>query len=92
MKYERALQWLHYQREPDKDLNGLITTIPVALAVTLAPPYRASIAGSTAMFQQLKHIRESSLLIGAIQVDSGSEFEAAFEEECQRRNIKLLIT
>lgn len=29
--------------------------------------------------------------IRAIQVDGGSEFEALFEEECQRRNIKLFI-
>lgn len=29
--------------------------------------------------------------IRAIQVDGGSEFEAVFEEECQRRNIKLFI-
>ena len=27
----------------------------------------------------------------AIQVDGGSEFEAVFEEECQRRNIKLFV-
>jgi len=27
----------------------------------------------------------------AIQVDGGSEFEAIFEEECQRRNIKLFV-
>ena len=32
-----------------------------------------------------------SFTIRAIQVDGGSEFEAAFEEECQRRNIKLFI-
>ena len=29
--------------------------------------------------------------IRAIQVDGGSEFEAVFEEECQRRGIKLFI-
>jgi len=29
--------------------------------------------------------------IRAIQVDGGSEFEAVFEEACQRRNIKLFI-
>jgi transposase InsO family protein len=29
--------------------------------------------------------------IKAIQVDGGSEFEAVFEEECQRRNIKLFL-
>ena len=27
----------------------------------------------------------------AIQVDGGSEFEAVFEQECQRRNIKLFV-
>ena len=27
----------------------------------------------------------------AIQVDGGSEFEAIFEEECQRRNIRLFV-
>ena len=27
----------------------------------------------------------------AIQVDSGAEFEAIFEEECQRRGIKLFV-
>jgi putative transposase len=29
--------------------------------------------------------------IRAVQVDGGSEFEAEFEEECQRRNIKLFV-
>ena len=29
--------------------------------------------------------------IRAVQVDGGSEFEAAFEEECQRRNVKLFV-
>jgi len=29
--------------------------------------------------------------VRAIQVDGGSEFEACFEEECQRRNIKLFV-
>jgi transposase InsO family protein len=29
--------------------------------------------------------------IRAIQVDGGSEFESIFEEECQRRNIKLFV-
>jgi len=29
--------------------------------------------------------------VKAIQVDGGSEFEAIFEEECQRRNIKLFV-
>ncbi len=29
--------------------------------------------------------------VRAIQVDGSSEFEAVFEEECQRRNIKLFI-
>lgn len=27
----------------------------------------------------------------AIRVDGGSEFEAIFEEECQRRGIKLFV-
>jgi len=31
------------------------------------------------------------LPIGAIQVDGGSEFEAVFEKECQKRNIKLFV-
>jgi putative transposase len=30
-------------------------------------------------------------LVKAIQVDGGSEFEAAFEEECQKRNIRLFV-
>ena len=29
--------------------------------------------------------------VRALQVDGGSEFEAIFEEECQRRGIKLFI-
>jgi putative transposase len=29
--------------------------------------------------------------IRAVQVDGGSEFEAVFEEECRRRNIKLFV-
>jgi transposase InsO family protein len=29
--------------------------------------------------------------VRAVQVDGGPEFEAAFEEECQRRNIRLFV-
>jgi len=29
--------------------------------------------------------------VKAIQVDGGSEFEATFEEECQKRGIKLFV-
>ena len=29
--------------------------------------------------------------VRSIQVDGGSEFEALFEEECQRRGIKLFV-
>ncbi len=29
--------------------------------------------------------------VRAIQVDGGAEFEAIFEEECQRRGIKLFV-
>jgi len=29
--------------------------------------------------------------VRAIQVDGGAEFEAIFEEECQRRDIKLFV-
>ncbi|HEU65721.1 MAG TPA: hypothetical protein ENN57_03530 [Chloroflexi bacterium] len=29
--------------------------------------------------------------VKAIQVDGGSEFEAIFEEECQKRNIRLFV-
>ena len=32
-----------------------------------------------------------SFTIRAIQVDGGSEFEAVFEEACQRQNIKLFV-
>jgi len=29
--------------------------------------------------------------VRALQVDGGSEFEAIFEEECQKRGIKLFV-
>ena len=29
--------------------------------------------------------------LGAIQVDGGSEFEAVFEEECHKRDIRLFV-
>ena len=32
-----------------------------------------------------------SFTVRAIQVDGGSEFEAVFEEECQRRNVRLFV-
>ena len=35
--------------------------------------------------------RRSPFPLRAIQVDGGSEFEAVFEQECQRRNIKLFV-
>ena len=35
--------------------------------------------------------REMPFTIKAIQVDGGSEFEAVFEEECQRRGITLFV-
>lgn len=38
-----------------------------------------------------KLARESPFHIKAIQVDGGSEFEAVFEEECQKRQITLFV-
>jgi len=35
--------------------------------------------------------RRLPFALRAIQVDGGSEFEAVFEEECQRRNIRLFV-
>ena len=35
--------------------------------------------------------RRAPFPLRAIQVDGGSEFEAVFEQECQRRNIKLFV-
>jgi len=36
-------------------------------------------------------LQRKSFPINAIQVDGGSEFQDAFEEECQRRHMKLFI-
>jgi putative transposase len=36
-------------------------------------------------------VERTPLKIKAIQIDGGSEFQSAFEEECQRRGIKLFV-
>ena len=46
---------------------------------------------STAAHFLAKLEQRMPFAIKAIQVDGGSEFEAVFEEECQRRDIKLFV-
>ncbi|MCX8125579.1 MAG: hypothetical protein N3E40_00345 [Dehalococcoidia bacterium] len=46
---------------------------------------------STAVHFLDRLVRRMPFAIRAIQVDGGSELEAAFEEECRRRNIRLFI-
>ena len=52
--------------------------------------YRRATATTAACFLD-KLERCMPFPIRAVQVDGGSEFEAEFEEECQRRNIKLFV-
>jgi len=50
---------------------------------------RATSAAATGFIHSL--LARMPFPIRAIQVDGGSEFEAAFEEECQRLGIKLFV-
>jgi len=50
---------------------------------------RATAATAAHFLDKLE--RRMPFNIRAIQVDGGSEFEAVFEEECQRRNIRLFV-
>lgn len=50
---------------------------------------RATAATASRFLDKLE--RDTPFRLKAIQVDGGSEFEAAFEEECQKRGIKLLV-
>lgn len=50
---------------------------------------RATASTAAHFLDKLEHRMPFS--IKAIQVDGGSEFEAVFEEECRRRNIKLFV-
>ncbi len=50
---------------------------------------RATASTATHFLDKLE--QRMPFTIRAIQVDGGSEFEAAFEEECQRRSIKLFV-
>ena len=52
--------------------------------------YSRATAGTASEFLN-KLEQRTPFTIRAIQVDGGSEFEAVFEEECQRRNIKLFV-
>jgi putative transposase len=52
--------------------------------------YRRATATSAASFLDALQ-RRMPFLVKSIQVDGGSEFEALFEEECQRRGIKLFV-
>jgi len=52
--------------------------------------YSRATASTAAQFLD-KLEQRMPFTIRAIQVDGGSEFEAVFEEECQKRNIKLFI-
>jgi len=52
--------------------------------------YSRATASTAARF--LDRVEQNTpFIIRAIQVDGGSEFEAVFEEECQRRDIKLFV-
>lgn len=50
---------------------------------------RASASTAACFLDQLE--QRTPFRVKAIQVDGGSEFEALFEEECQRRGIKLFV-
>jgi len=50
---------------------------------------RATAITAAHFLDTLKH--RMPFPIRAIQVDGGSEFESVFEEECQRRNIRLFV-
>jgi len=50
---------------------------------------RATASTATHFLDKLE--RRMPFPLRAIQVDGGSEFEAIFEEECQRRNIRLFV-
>ena len=52
--------------------------------------YRRATASTAAHFLD-KLERSMPFPLRAVQVDGGSEFEAVFEEECQRRDIKLFV-
>ena len=52
--------------------------------------YRRATAATAAQFLNTLDSR-MPFPVKAIQVDGGSEFEAIFEEECQRRGIKLFV-
>lgn len=52
--------------------------------------YSRATASTAAHFLD-KLERRAPFPLKAVQVDGGSEFEAVFEEECQRRNIKLFV-
>ena len=55
----------------------------------LAVYSRATASTAACFLDRLE--RHMPFPVRAIQVDGGSEFEGAFEEECQRRNIKLFV-
>jgi putative transposase len=50
---------------------------------------RASASTATSFLDELE--QRMPFRVKAIQVDGGSEFEAMFEKECQRRGIKLFV-
>ena len=52
--------------------------------------YSRATASTAAHFLD-KLERRTPFPLKAVQVDGGSEFEAVFEEECQKRNIKLFV-
>ena len=52
--------------------------------------YQRSTAANAAHFLD-KLVERMPFPLKAIQVDGGSEFEAIFEEECQKREIKLFV-
>jgi len=52
--------------------------------------YGRATAGTATQFLD-KLERSMPFPVAAIQVDGGSEFEVVFEEECQKRNIRLFV-
>ena len=62
----------------------------VILRWNVVSVYSRATAITAALFLDTLEKR-MSFSVKAIQVDGGSEFETVFEEECQRRDIKLFV-
>jgi transposase InsO family protein len=83
------LDTVHLSLGPESPVRQFTAYCPVA-KWTVAKAFRRATASAAALFLD-KLIADLPFTLEAIQVDGGSEFMAEFEDECEKRGLKLYV-